>query len=413
MRMVVIYNLVIRFYLLLVVAASPFNKKARLWRNGRKHWLANLKTRINSNDRYIWVHCSSLGEFEQGRPVIEALRRQYPDVKILLTFFSPSGYEVRKNYPEAHYVCYLPIDTRRNAIRFIRTVNPVAAVFVKYEFWYHYLNQLRAWGVPTYLISAIFRHDQVFFKPYGGWYREFLRNFNHLFVQNEHSKELLHGIGIENVTVAGDTRFDRVADVARATKDIPLLAEFAENAMVIIAGSTWPPDEELLMGYFGENYHRVKLIIAPHEIHEAEIEKLQAKAAVKSIRYTQPGETDPRQARLLIIDTIGILASAYRYGKIAYIGGGFGTGIHNTLEAATFGLPVVFGPNYQKFQEAKDLIAIGSGRSVSNAGELKQALDNLIANPDLLGQASLSAREYISKKTGATGIICQKMELKK
>ncbi len=326
--MVFVYNLGILIYQFIVTAVSPFNRKAKLWKKGRKKWQSRLLI--------VWFHCASLGEFEQGRPVIEAFREKYSDIKILLTFFSPSGYEIRKNYPKADYIFYLPLDTRRNAIKFIETVNPIATIFVKYEFWYHYLKQLKKRNIPTYIISAIFREDQVFFKPYGNWYRTFLSNFEHLFVQNEKSQELLASIGISNVTIAGDTRFDRVMTNAQAAKTIPLLEQFVLNSKVLVAGSTWQKDEEIIIEYLKKNPYNLKLIIAPHEINPQNIEKFRAKLSVKSMLYTNPDETDLADTQVLIIDTIGILSSVYRYGTIAYIGGGFGVGIHNTLEAAVY-----------------------------------------------------------------------------
>lgn len=411
--MVFLYNIGVRLYQLLVTIASIFNTKAKLWINGRKDWQSNLQKAINKNDNIVWFHCASLGEFEQGRPVIEAFRQKYPEIKILLTFFSPSGYEIRKNYQGADYIFYLPLDSRRNAKKFLEITNPIAAIFVKYEFWYHYLNQLKKNNIPTYIISAIFRNDQVFFKPYGKWYRKFLANFEHLFVQNEISKELLINIGVKNVTVAGDTRFDRVVSNYNSAKTLPLLEQFAANSKVLIAGSTWPKDEDLIVEYFRSNPFNIKLIIAPHEINPQNIEKLIAKIGVKTIRYTQPNDIDPKEAQLLVIDTIGILSSAYRYGTIAYIGGGFGVGIHNTLEAAVFGMPVIFGPNYHKFQEAIDLINHKASISINNQNDLNTAVNQLLENQKLLENASSSAKEYVAKKAGATSVIVEMIKILK
>jgi 3-deoxy-D-manno-octulosonic-acid transferase len=409
--MVFLYNLGINIYQLLVAVVSNFNAKARLWRDGRKDWEDRLRSAIKKNERVIWFHCASLGEFEQGRPVIEAFREKYPDVKILLTFFSPSGYEVRKTYSKADYIFYLPIDTRRNAIKFIEIVNPITTVFVKYEFWYHYLNQLKKRNIPTYIISAIFREEQVFFKTYGGWYRKFLFNFQHLFVQNEKSKELLAKIGITNVTVAGDTRFDRVMANAQAAKRIPLLEEFAANSTVLVAGSTWATDEEILIAYFKDNPRGLKLIIAPHEVDSHNIEKFRAKMGVKSVLYTKPDEVDIKDAQMLIIDTIGILSSVYRYGSVAYIGGGFGVGIHNTLEASVYGIPVIFGPNYQRFQEAVELIEIGAARSIGNQDDFVMALKHFLDSTSELQKVKNSLTEYFSIKEGATKTIVKSINL--
>jgi len=409
--MVFLYNLGIRIYQLLVAIASTFNSKAKLFRDGRKGWEKRLRESIKQDDRIVWFHCASLGEFEQGRPVIEALRVKYPDMKILLTFFSPSGYEIRKNYTGADYIFYLPLDTYWNSKKFIDIVNPTATIFVKYEFWFHYLNQLKKRNIPTYIISAIFRKDQVFFKSYGGWYRKFLFNFQHLFVQNESSKELLSTIGVNNVTIAGDTRFDRVVANSRAAKIIPLIEKFAANSKVLVAGSTWPKDEDLIAEYFKSNPHNLKLIIAPHEIHNLNIEKLREKFGVKPLRYTQPNELDPSEAQVLIIDTIGILSSVYRYGTAAYIGGGFGVGIHNTLEAAVFGIPVLFGPNYHRFQEAIELIEIGAAQSVSNPDQLAKALNPLINSESELERVKQISAVFFTKKEGATKTIVENLNL--
>lgn len=410
--MVFLYNVGIRVYQLLVTLASNFNSKAKLWRDGRKGWESRLKEAIGNDKRIVWFHCASLGEFEQGRPVIEAFRDKYPDIKILLTFFSPSGYEIRKNYSKADYIFYLPLDTRKNAIRFVEIVNPIATIFVKYEFWYHYLAQLKKRNIPTYIISAIFRDDQVFFKSYGGWYRKFLSNFQHLFVQNEKSKELLASIGITNVTVAGDTRFDRVVANAQAAKTIPLLEKFAANSKVLVAGSTWPKDEDLIIEYFKDNIYNLKLIIAPHEIHPQNIEKFRAKIGVKTVLYTNADESDLKDAQILIIDTIGILSSVYRYGTIAYIGGGFGVGIHNTLEAAVFGIPVIFGPNYQRFQEAIELIEIGASYSADNQDRFTYVLKHYLYSEDEILKVKLTLKDYFTNKAGATKTIVEKISLK-
>lgn len=409
--MVFLYNLGIRLYQFLVAVASIFNNKAKLFRNGRKGWEQRLRESIKKDDRIVWFHCASLGEFEQGRPVIEAFRVKYPDMKILLTFFSPSGFEIRKNYTGADYIFYLPLDTYWNSKKFVDIVNPAATIFVKYEFWFHYLNQLKKRNIPTYIISAIFRKDQVFFKSYGGWYRKFLFNFQHLFVQNESSKELLSTIGVNNVSVAGDTRFDRVVANARAAKVIPLIEKFAANSKVLVAGSTWPKDEDLIAEYFNSNPHNLKLIIAPHEVHNLNIEKLREKFGVKPLRYTQPNELDPSEAQVLIIDTIGILSSVYRYGTVAYIGGGFGVGIHNTLEAAVFGVPVLFGPNYHRFQEAVELIEIGVAQSVSNPDQLAKALNPLINSDAELERVKQISAIFFTKKEGATKTIVENLNL--
>jgi len=400
--MVFLYNLGIRIYLLLVYIASISNKKAQLWLNGRKKWQKKVKSVIDPEVRTVWVHCSSLGEFEQGRPVIESLREKYPNLKIVLTFFSPSGYEVRKDYKGADYVFYLPIDTRKNAKTFIDLINPKFAIFVKYEFWYFYLRYLKQKSIPTYVISANFRESQVFFKPYGKWYRRFLQNFDHLFVQNQRSLNLLKSIGITNVTVAGDTRFDRVVKVAQEAKRFPFIEQFCGGETIIVAGSTWPKDEEMLVEYFMQNHERFKLIIVPHEITQTHIQNIQQCYPHKSILYTNHDDEDPKSSRLLIIDTIGMLSSVYRYGHIAYVGGGFGVGIHNTLEAATFGLPVIFGPNYHKFQEARDLIEQKAAFSVNSAKELSDFLNSLLNDEqERLGMGA-NSKKFVLSGVGAT-----------
>ncbi|MGE0077577.1 MAG: 3-deoxy-D-manno-octulosonic acid transferase [Bacteroidales bacterium] len=397
-----LYNLGIRIYVLLIHIVAPFNNKARLWLDGRKDWQNKVKSAIDPKYQTIWVHCSSLGEFEQGRPIIEALKAKYPDLKIALTFFSPSGYEVRKNYKGADYIFYLPIDTKRNAKKLVDLLNPKLVIFVKYEFWYYYLRYLRKKQVPTYIVSAIFRDDQVFFKSYGKWYRHFLENFNHLFVQNQHSLDLLKSIGVENVTVTGDTRFDRVAKVASEAKAIPFIEQFCAGEKILVAGSTWPKDEELLIEYFRQNSDKFKIIIAPHEIDPAHIQNIQQSLPCQSILYTNHQNEEPNSARVLIVDTIGLLASVYRYGHIAYIGGGFGVGIHNTLEAATFGIPVIFGPNYHKFQEARDLINNKGGFSINTPEELANFLNLLLTDEQLRLSAGDNSKKLVLSGVGAT-----------
>lgn len=352
--------------------------------------------------RVAWFHAASLGEFEQGRPVIEAFRKARPEYKILVTFFSPSGYEIRKNYSGADCICYLPTDTPKNVRRFMQIVHPEIAVFIKYEFWHNYLTAMQKAGTRLYLISAIFRKEQIFFKPYGGLFRRALEAFTHLFVQDENSKQFLHEIGIDAVSIAGDTRFDRVFTIASNAKNLPEIERFAQNMPVFIAGSTWPPDEELLLTLI-ERYPSVKFIIAPHEIHASRIEKLRTTIHRPSLRYTElTPESDLAHAEVLFIDTIGLLSSVYRYGTWGYIGGGFGAGIHNTLEAATFGLPLAFGPRYEAFKEAKELIAAGGAKSISTADELIQWFDPLFQSPEATQRTGDICRQYVIKHKGAT-----------
>lgn len=380
--------------------AAPFNSKARLWKDGRRRLFDKLKA-LGSH-RVAWFHAASLGEFEQGRPVIEAFRKARPEYKILVTFFSPSGYEIRKNYSGADCICYLPTDTPKNVRRFMQIVHPEIAVFIKYEFWHNYLTAMQKAGTRLYLISAIFRKEQIFFKPYGGLFRRALEAFTHLFVQDENSKQLLHEIGIDAVSIAGDTRFDRVFTIASNAKNLPEIERFAQNMPIFIAGSTWPPDEELLLTLI-ERYPSVKFIIAPHEIHASRIEKLRTAIHRPSLRYTElTPESDLAHAEVLFIDTIGLLSSVYRYGTWGYIGGGFGAGIHNTLEAATFGLPLAFGPRYEAFKEAKELIAAGGAKSISTADELIQWFDPLFQNPEATQRTGDICRQYVIKHKGAT-----------
>lgn len=411
--MVLFYSIGIRFYYLLILFFSLFNKKAKLWVVGRRDWLNNLKSAISPNYPVAWFHCASLGEFEQGRPLIEAYRESHPGHRILLTFFSPSGYEVRKNYAGADYVFYLPLDTAQNAKRFLGVVKPSIAVFVKYEFWYHHLIQLKRSNVPMYVVSAIFRPNQVFFKWYGTWYRKVLVGFNHIFVQNTASVSLLQSIGISHSTAAGDTRFDRVYETAQKAEKIAVLNEFCNGHRVLVAGSTWPKDEELIVSFMKTAPPDVKLVIAPHEIDRPRIDRLIEQIGLSSERLTHVRESNLAYARVMVIDTIGVLSSAYSYANIAYIGGGFGTGIHNTLEPATFGVPVLFGPNYHKFREARELVDIGAGISISNAEEFSEQLNKLLSNPNEMKDRGIAAREYIEENIGATDRILGELKPKK
>ena len=404
--MTFLYNTAIIIYHLLIRTTSFFSVKARLFTAGRRNWYRELLEKTGHTTGYIWFHCASLGEFEQGRPLIETIRNRYPGRKILLTFFSPSGYEIRKNYPLADVVMYLPADTATNARNFVGTIQPEMAIFVKYEFWNNYTRALQEYGTPLYLVSAIFRDNQVFFSkaPWGRWYREILGRFTHLFVQDETSAALLREIGITRCTISGDTRFDRVAAIASGSKPIPIVEKFMSGNSTIIAGSTWKSDEELISNFI-ESHPEIKYIIAPHEVDDAHINKLEQLLKTPSIRFSQAAENDISDYRVLIIDSIGMLSSLYRYGIIAYIGGGFGVGIHNILEAATFGLPVVFGPNYTRFREAREMVALGAAFPVKNESELEATLDRLIINPDALKEASSLARKFVVENQGATEAI--------
>lgn len=394
-----IYNIGITMYGLLLRFASLFNAKAKLFVEGRHHIFENIAQKVDADDEPIWFHFASLGEFEQGRPVLEELKSIHPQQKIIVTFFSPSGYEVRKNYAMAD-VFYLPLDTAANAKKFINIVNPKLAIFTKYEFWFHYFKELNSRKIPLYLISGNFRPDQTFFKSYGGFYRGILKFVTHFFVQNEESVSLLKSIGIEQVSLSGDTRFDRVYENAQHPKKLNDVEAFCGTKPVFIAGSTWPEDEKLLID-LAEKNPNWKFIIAPHEIganHIAAIESLFPNSIKYSVLKSQISNLE---RQILIIDNIGMLSSLYQYAKVAYIGGGFGAGIHNTLEAAAFGLPVIFGPKYDKFQEAKDLIEIGAAKSIHTSAELLTAFDHFKSNE----QAATAAQNYVAQKKGATEMI--------
>lgn len=399
------YNLGLRLYAWVIRLASARHRKARLWTEGRNDLFRRMTEAIDPDARIVWIHVASLGEFEQGRPIIERIRRDHPEYKILLTFFSPSGYEIRKDYKGVDYIFYLPLDTPRNARRFLDAAHPEIAIFVKYEFWLNLLRELRRRKVRTYIVSAIFRRNSVFFRPYGGMWRQALESFDTLFVQNEESKTLLAELGFDNVLVAGDTRFDRVAEIARAAKHVDIVERFRGDGRLFVAGSTWGPDEELLIRLMNEN-PEVKFVIAPHEMDEGRIAKLMAETKGGALRFTQ---CTPRTAygsrQLLILDTVGLLASVYGYATWSYIGGGFGVGIHNTLEAATFGLPIAFGPNYKKFKEARDLVTLGAARSVDDYEGLRAWFIPLRDNEEFLQKTSRIAKDYTMRHQGATGII--------
>ena len=357
----ILYTIAIYLYMLGVTLAAPFNKKARALRRGQLHVFKELKQKVDKNARYIWFHAASLGEFEQGRPLMERLRREHPEYKILLTFFSPSGYEVRKNYDGADIVCYLPFDTIRNVIRFFHTIRPEMALFIKYEFWSNYIRACHHYNIPFYSVSSIFRPNKVFFRWYGKTYARVLKYVTHFFVQDEISRRLLAKKGYrDNVTIVGDTRFDRVIDVANQAKPLPLVEKFCKDApFVFVAGSSWPPDEDMIIPYF-DAHPNMKLILAPHNIDERHLNMIERKLRRPVLRYSQATEDNVAEADCLIIDCFGLLSSIYRYGQVAYVGGGFGVGIHNVLEAAVYGIPVLIGPNNKGFREAQDLLRLGS-----------------------------------------------------
>lgn len=419
-----IYNIVIYFVLCGIAIASLFNEKVRkMWR-GEREAFKILKQKVDPNAKYIWFHAASLGEFEQGRPLMERIRKDYPQYKILLTFYSPSGYEVRKNYEGADIICYMPVDTRLNAIRFLRLVRPVMAFFIKYEFWSNFLHILKHRNIPTYSVSSIFREDQVFFKWYGRNYAGVLKCFTRFFVQNEESKRLLEGIGITAVDVVGDTRFDRVLQIKEAAKQLPICEAFRTGVAssqsadvphhdfkVFVAGSSWPPDENIFIPFFNE-HKDWRLLIAPHVIAEEHLKLiLSLIKGKKVVRYTQTTPEEAAEADVLIIDCFGLLSSMYNYGDVAYIGGGFGVGIHNTLEAAVWNMPVIFGPNNKKFQEAQGLLKSGGGFEINTYEDFSGLMSSLMNDETFLKQAGDKAGAFVAHLAGATDKVLASVKL--
>ena len=394
------YHLIIYIYQLGVMVCSLFSEKVRkMWR-GEREAVRIIREKMDPQAQYVWFHAASLGEFEQGRPLMEQLRRDHPEYKILLTFFSPSGYEVRKNYEGADIITYLPLDTVTNARRFLRTIRPVMAFFIKYEFWFNYLHILKHRGVPVYSVSSIFRPEQVFFKWYGRQYGRVLKCFTRFYVQNEVSRQLLQKIGIDRVTVVGDTRFDRVQQIQQQAKVLPIVEAFS-TGNVFVAGSSWQPDEDIFIPYFNSR-DDWKMIIAPHVIGEDHLRQIEQKLQGKVVRYTQATPEKAAQADVLIIDCFGLLSSIYRYGTVAYVGGGFGVGIHNVLEAAVWGVPVFFGPNNQRFQEAQELKASGGGLEIGGNDDFVRLMDGFMAHPQHIQEAGRAAGGYVGSRVGAT-----------
>lgn len=400
------YSLAIYLYRLAAHLVALFNPKVRLMVNGHQNTWKILRQQIDPTQSYVWFHAASLGEFEQGRPLMERLRREHPEKKILLTFFSPSGYEVRKNYDGADVICYLPFDTPTAARRFVRWARPEAAYFIKYEFWRNYIEVLHRNGIPLYSVSSIFRPNQIFFRFYGRNYARCLRRFTHLFVQNELSKQLLSTIGVTDVTVVGDTRFDRVVDIMRAARPLPLVASFAEAARtpIVVAGSSWGPDEEILIHYFNQHPDH-RLILAPHVVDEAHLQAIESKLTRPAIRYSKATPELVSQAHCLIIDTYGLLSSIYRYATIAYVGGGFGTGIHNVPEAAVYGVPVMIGPRNEKFQEAQALLRNGGCIEIHSSDDYVAAIQRFFTDQEALTKAGQAAGDYIRNHSGAADTI--------
>ena len=396
-----LYNFSISAYQAAVKMVASRHVKAGKMIEGQSKTMDILREKIVPGENYIWIHVASLGEFEQGRPLMEMIKRERPGQKIVLTFFSPSGYEVRKNYKDADVICYLPFDLPEKVNAFLDLVNPSMAIFVKYEFWGNYLEQLKARNIPTYIVSAIFRETQAFFKPWGGMFRKMLGCFTRFFVQDENSRRLLESIGFTNVDVCGDTRFDRVTDIMAATKAFPIVENFTKDKFTLIIGSSWQPDEDIILPYF--NAHpELRLIIAPHEFNGARIETLKSHITRKAVCYTETSETEVADADCLILNCFGILSSCYRYAQVAHIGGGFGSGIHNVNEAAVYGMPVIFGPKYHKFKEAHDLIAAGGAFCVHNADEFTAKMDKMLADKAYLADCGTRAKHYIESQLGAT-----------
>ncbi|ERK40395.1 3-deoxy-D-manno-octulosonic-acid transferase [Segatella baroniae F0067] len=404
------YQVIIYLYLFGVAMASLFSKKVKKMWAGERRAIRLLKEKVDPSARYIWFHAASLGEFEQGRPLIETIRSRCPEYKILLTFFSPSGYEVRKNYEGADIICYLPLDTIRNARRFLRAVRPEMAFFIKYEFWYNYLHILKHRNIPAYSVSSIFRPDQIFFRWYGAQYARVLKCFTHFFVQNEESKGLLARLGITEVDVVGDTRFDRVLQIKDASRQLPLVERFVKDApKVFVAGSSWPPDEEIFVNYF-QQHRDWKLIVAPHVIGEGHLAQIQSLLkGRKVVRYTQATMEQVAEADVLIIDCFGLLSSIYHYATVSYVGGGFGVGIHNVLEAAVWNIPVLFGPNNKRFQEAQGLLRAGGGFEIADARSFADLMQTFETDADSTRAAGDAAAHYVVSRAGASDHILSKI----
>ena len=396
--------------MLVVLLAYPFNKKVRLMVNGHVNTFRILRKKVDKNARYVWFHAASLGEFEQGRPLMERFRSEHPEFKILLTFFSPSGYEVRKNYAGADIICYLPFDTPGNVMSFFRLVRPEMAFFIKYEYWSNFYQICHFLHIPIYMVSAIYRPGQSFFHWWGMPHRRVLHYVTHFFVQNEESRDLLASIGYQNVTVTGDTRFDRVIDINRQAKPLPVIETFKKQSAMLVAGSTWTPDEDIIIPYFNQ-HPEMKLILAPHVIDEWHLKEIEGKLHRPSLRLSQATHDRLQESDCIIVDCFGLLSSIYRYGEVAYVGGGFGVGIHNVPEAAVYGIPVLFGPNNKKFQEAQDLLHLGACHEVTDSSCFSSLMDRFFAEPDYLAQCGQLSGEYIRKNAGASDMIWQHLEL--
>jgi 3-deoxy-D-manno-octulosonic-acid transferase len=405
-----LYNLTLQLAQFILKIVALFSPKMKLFVEGRKSVFSTLEQKIKATDKTIWFHAASLGEYEQGLPVIEKIKDTYPNHKIVVTFFSPSGYEVRKNNTVADATVYLPLDTPKNAKQFLEQVHPDLVFFIKYEFWINFLDQLKKQNIPTYLISGIFREKQLFFKWYGGFYRKALNTFTHFFVQNENSKKLITDLGKTNVTISGDTRFDRVVAILEKDNTLDFISEFKDNTLTVVIGSSWPKDETLLIEYINSCTLDVKFIIAPHNIKTEQIENLKNSITKKTVLFSEKENKDLSQFNVFIIDTIGILTKIYSYADIAYVGGGFGNpGVHNILEPATFGVPIIIGPNYSHFEEATNLVQLGGCLSITNQKELEQALSDLIQNNETRHNKGQICNAFVQKNKGATNSIMTKI----
>ncbi len=401
------YLISVRLYVLIIYVAAVFNSKAAEMIKGRKGWRNDLKNQIEENAKYIWFHCASLGEFEQARPLIEKVKNERSDYKVILSFFSPSGYNVRKNYSFADIVCYLPFDNKKNARDFVSIVNPKLAVFIKYEFWYYYINRLSSRQVPVYLISAVFRESQIFFKKYAGFYRNILSMYEKIFLQDENSAGILKQYEINNYLITGDTRTDRVIEVAREEYENTQLKTFSENCFTIVAGSTWPSDEKILAEYINNTTDKIKMIIAPHEVNSKGLSNLEGMLKVGYCRLSGSDRYRLEEIKVIIIDSIGILSKIYRFGQLAYVGGGFGKGIHNILEAAVYGIPVIFGPNHTRFNEANDLIKLGLAFNITGYQDFNQQIDKIFNNSSLQTNIKTNLKEYFEISKGSSDRIFQ------
>ncbi|MFH1000129.1 MAG: glycosyltransferase N-terminal domain-containing protein [Bacteroidota bacterium] len=408
-----LYSVFVLLYGFGIQLISVFNAKAALWVKGRKTLFKEIEEKLSTNKKpIIWMHAASLGEFEQGRPVLESIKQQFPGYALVLTFFSPSGYEVRKNYPNADFVFYLPLDTPKNAKLFLEIVPASLVIFIKYEYWYNYLKEIEKKKIPMVIISAIFRKKQIFFSFYGSWFLNHLKQIDWFFVQNQESLNLLNKVGILQCSISGDTRFDRVAQVASLASTNPILEQFKGNSKLLLVGSSWPKDETLIYPLLAK-FPELKIVIAPHLIDEKHIKLIKKHTAEKHIRYSEAKSNNVKQKQVLIVDNFGLLSALYLYADFTYIGGGFGAGLHNTLEAATFGMPIFIGPNYKKFQEAVDLVELKAIKVIEDSNDLEIALHHLLSNPELCLKKAALARNYVKAKTGAANQILDFLKDKK